>query len=81
VDTQELEFPKESWFLRDKQEVQSICHTEESPERCTRQSALIAAKSVKFRSSLIPADQFTAKNVGRREEAHAEEDTNIKTKS
>jgi len=52
-------------------------HTGENPERCTRQSALIAAMNVKFHSNLIRADQSTAENVGRREEVHAE-DINIK---
>jgi hypothetical protein len=32
-------------------------------ERCTRQSALIAAKNVKFHSSLTEPDQYTAENV------------------
>jgi len=37
------------------------------------------ARNVKFLSSLIQADQFTAGNVGKREEAQViEEDTNIK---
>ena len=58
--------------------MQSICHTEESPERCIRQPVLIAARNVKFHLSLIPADQSTAESVGRREEAQAEEDTNIR---
>jgi hypothetical protein len=32
-------------------------------ERCTRQSALIVAKNVKFRSSLTEAGQFTAESA------------------
>ena len=36
-------------------------------ERCTRQSALIAVKNVKFHSNPILADQFTVEIVGQRE--------------
>jgi hypothetical protein len=36
-------------------------------ERCTRQSALIAAKNVKFHSSPTEPDQFTAENVTEKE--------------
>lgn len=58
--------------------MQSICHTEESLERCIRQSVLIAVRNVRFHSSLILVDQSTAGNVGRREETHVvEEDINI----
>ena len=41
-------------------------------ERCTRQSALIVAKNVKFHSSLTEPDQFTAENVTEKE-AHPED--------
>ena len=40
----------------------------ESAERCIRQSVLIVAKNAKFHSNPIPADQFTAEIVGRRED-------------
>ncbi len=46
----------------------------ESPERCTRLPVRIAAKSVKFRSSLIQADPYIAENAGPRDE-RKEEDT------
>jgi hypothetical protein len=36
-------------------------------ERCTRQSALIAVKNVKFHSSLTEPGQFTAENVTEKE--------------
>ena len=37
-------------------------------ERCTRQSALIASKNVKFHSSLTKPDQSTAENVTEKED-------------
>jgi len=36
-------------------------------ERCTRQFALIAAKNVKFHSSLTELGQYTAENVTEKE--------------
>jgi hypothetical protein len=40
----------------------------ENQEKCTKQSALIASKSVKCHSNPILADQFTAENVGQKED-------------
>ncbi len=37
-------------------------------ERCTRQSALIAAKNVKFHSNLTELGQCTAENVTQKED-------------
>lgn len=37
-------------------------------EKCTRQSALIVSKNVKFHSSLTEPDQFTAENVTEKED-------------
>ena len=37
-------------------------------ERCTRQSALIVSKNVKFHSSLTEPDQFTAENATQNED-------------
>jgi len=36
--------------------------------KCTKQSVLIAAKSVKFHSNLTQVGQFTAENVGQKED-------------
>jgi len=44
----------------------------EELERCTKQSAPIAAKSVKYHSNLTKVGQFTAENVGQKED-HQEE--------
>jgi hypothetical protein len=41
-------------------------------KRCTRQSALIVGRNVKFRSSLTQAGRFTAESVGLREEIREE---------
>ncbi len=43
-------------------EVQYDCRTEKT-EKCTRQSALIAAKNVQFHSNPMEADQYTAENA------------------
>jgi hypothetical protein len=40
----------------------------ESHVKCTRQSALTAVKNAKCHSNLTQADQFTAENVGLRED-------------
>lgn len=40
----------------------------ENRERCTKQSALIAVKDVKFRSDQLPTGQSTVEIVGQREE-------------
>jgi len=40
----------------------------ENPERCIKQSALIAVKNVKFRSDLILTGWFIVGTVGQREE-------------
>jgi hypothetical protein len=45
-------------------------------EKCTKQSVLIASKSVKCHSNPILADQFTAENVGQKED-HQEEDIKL----
>jgi hypothetical protein len=37
-------------------------------ERCTRQSALIAAKNVKFHSNPTEPDQYTAENATENED-------------
>jgi hypothetical protein len=47
--------------------VQFACRIE-NLERCTKQSAPIAVKNVKFHSSQILADPFTVEIVGRRED-------------
>jgi hypothetical protein len=48
----------------------------ESPEKCTRLLARIAAKNAKFHSSQIQADQSIVENAGPRDEIqHQEEDT------
>ncbi len=47
---------------------------DESPEKCTRQPARIAAKNAKFHSSLIQADPFTAENAGPRDDGQDQED-------
>jgi len=44
----------------------------ENREKCTKQSALNASKSVKCHSNLTEADQFIAENVTQKE-AHQEE--------
>jgi hypothetical protein len=41
-------------------------------ERCTRQSALIVSKNVKFHLNLTELDQYTAENVTEKE-AHPED--------
>jgi hypothetical protein len=41
-------------------------------ERCTKQSALIVSKNVKFHSNLTEPDQYTAENVTEKE-AHPED--------
>jgi len=43
-------------------------------ERCTRQSALIVAKNVKYHSNPTKADLSTAKNVGQKEDPQEEAD-------
>ncbi len=47
---------------------------DESPEKCTRQLARIAAKNAKFHSGLIQADPFTAENAGPRDDNQDRED-------
>jgi hypothetical protein len=37
-------------------------------ERCTRQSALIVSKNVKFHSNLTEPDQYTAENATQNED-------------
>jgi len=57
-------------------EVQIRCLIEkEDHARCTRQSALTAAKNAKCHSNQIPADQSTAESVGRREDRREGLDT------
>jgi len=46
---------------------------EESPERCTRLLARIAARNAKFLSSPIQADQSTAGIAGLRDELREED--------
>jgi len=48
---------------------------DESPEKCTRQPARIAAKNAKSHSNQIQADQFTAENAGPRDDNQDQEDT------
>jgi hypothetical protein len=43
-------------------------------KRCTRQFALNAGRNVKFPSSQMVADQYTAESVTRREHPHEEVD-------
>jgi hypothetical protein len=43
-------------------------------KRCTRQSALNAERNVKYHSSLMAADQYTAESVTRREHPQEEID-------
>jgi len=45
-----------------------------SPEKCTRQPVRIAARNVKFHSSLILADLFTAEIAGLRDDNQDQED-------
>jgi len=45
-----------------------------SPEKCTRQPARTAAKNVKYHSSPIRADQFTAETAGQRDDNQDQED-------
>ena len=40
----------------------------EELEKCTKQSALIASKSVKCHSNLTQVGQFIAENVGQKED-------------
>jgi len=51
--------------------------TTESQEKCTRQSALIAAKNAKYHSNLTKADLSTAKNVGQKEDPQEEADIKL----
>jgi hypothetical protein len=44
-------------------------------KKCTRQFALNAKRNVKFLSSLMAADQYTAENVTLREHPQEETDT------
>jgi hypothetical protein len=60
------------------QEVQIDCPIENA-ERCTRQSALIAAKNVKYHSNLIQTDRSTAKTAGQREGPEEERDIKLET--
>jgi len=60
--------------------VQFACRIERA-ERCIKQSVLIVAKNVKFHSNPIPADQFTAEIVGRREDNREDLDTRFVTDS
>jgi hypothetical protein len=43
-------------------------------KRCTRQFALIAGRNVKYHSSLMAADLYTAESVTRREHPQEEVD-------
>jgi hypothetical protein len=43
-------------------------------KRCTRQFALNVERNVKYRSSPMVADQYTAESVTRREHHHEEVD-------
>jgi len=51
----------------------------ENAERCTRQSALIAAKNVKYHSNLIQTDLSTAETAGQREGPEEERDIKLET--
>jgi hypothetical protein len=56
--------------------VQSECRIE-NPEKCIKQPALIVVKNVKFPSNLTLADQFTAENVGQKEDPQEEIDIKL----
>ena len=59
-------------------EVQIDCPIENA-ERCTRQSALIAAKNVRYHSNLIQTDLSTAETAGQREGPEEERDIKLET--
>ena len=49
----------------------------ENQEKCTKQSALIASKSVKCHSNLTQVSQFTAETVGQKEDHQEEVDIKL----
>jgi len=49
----------------------------ENQEKCTKQSVLIASKSVKCHSNLTEADLYTAENVTQKEDPQEEVDIKL----
>ena len=50
---------------------------EENQEKCIRQFVLSVERNVKFRSNLMEADRYTAKNAMQREDPQEEIDTKL----
>jgi len=56
-------------------EVQRNCPIEKT-EKCTKLSALIVVRNVKSPSNQIQADQYTAANVGKKDDHQEDADIN-----
>lgn len=56
-------------------EVQRNCPIEKTG-KCTKQSALIVVRNVKYPSSQIQADQYTAESAGKKDDHQEDADIN-----